>query len=103
MVRSLVEPSQNSRGAVLRHCPAGLDADLAEYLAREHNFQCLTAPTILRMTGRNVVTRPLARTSLTKVIWTPFTSTNTTTIGCAVLEASVGGHIAGFTTAMVIV
>ena len=35
MVRSLVEPSQNSRGAVLRHCPAGLDADLAEYLARE--------------------------------------------------------------------
>ena len=33
MVRSLVELSENSRGAVLRHCPAGLDADLAEYLA----------------------------------------------------------------------
>ena len=35
MVRNLVESSENSRGAVLRHCPAGLDADLAEYLARK--------------------------------------------------------------------
>ena len=33
MVRSFVEPSENSKGAVLKHCPAGLDADLAEYLA----------------------------------------------------------------------
>ena len=33
MVRNLVEPSEISRRALLKHCPDGLDADLAEYLA----------------------------------------------------------------------
>ena len=136
---------------MLKHCPAGLDADLAEYLAGDmvrdevdeidrevnsatstlanfndkwrcsgHDFQCLTAPKILRVTVRNVVARLLARTSLTKVIsssgpgqnlvlcttvlvWTPLTNTVTLENGCAVLEAGAGGHIASFTTAMVIV
>ena len=81
---------------MLRHCPAGLDADLAEYLARK-------IQTILRLTVRNVVTRPLARTSLMMVIWTPSTNTITSENGGAVLEVSVGVHIAGFSTAMVIV
>ena len=34
MVRNFVESSENSWGAV-RHCKGGLDADLAEYLARK--------------------------------------------------------------------
>ena len=81
-----------------------------------HDFQCLTAPKILRVTVRNVVARLLARTSFTKVIsssgpgqnlvrcttvlvWTPLTNTITPENGCAVLEAGAGGHIPGFTAA----
>ena len=33
------------------------------------------------------------------LVWTPSTNTITSENGCAVLEASAGGHIAGFTTA----
>ena len=137
---------------MLKHCPAGLDADLAGYLAgdmvrdkvdeidREVNSATLTLRELQRQmavlrtrlpvlnshrqflqgTVRNVVTRLLVRTSLTMVIsspgrgqnlvrsttvlvWTPVTNTFTPENGCAVLEAGVGGHVAGFTTAMVIV
>ena len=151
MVRSFDEQAKISRGAMLKHCPAGLDAYLAEYLAGdivrdkidEIDREVNSATSTLRELQRQMAVlrarlsvlnstenspsdgaecggstsgedefdegyfeqRPgqkLVRCT-TVLAWTPLTNTVTLENGCAVLEAGAGGHIAGFTAAMVIV
>ena len=88
---------------MLRHCPAGLDADLAEYLARKQ-IPVLNSTDNSPSDGAECGDSASGEDEFNEgYLDSVNKNTITTKNGCAVLEAGVGGHIAGFTTAMVIV